>query len=129
NAITLSPADVHTIELTGDTPGLHLHFYGLTLTRLAGRVKFEPVPEDATQYTYRTFAAPALIRHPLVSPAALKRAIAAGEELAVLDAREEGAFSREHLLFAVPAPLGRLETTIDRLVPRRNTRIVVTDLA
>ncbi|MDF3833844.1 rhodanese-like domain-containing protein, partial [Cupriavidus basilensis] len=77
----------------------------------------------------RTFAAPALIRHPLVSPAELKRAFADGGELAVLDAREEGAFSRGHLLFAVPAPLGRLETAIDRLVPRRGTRIVVTDLA
>ncbi|MGO4156331.1 rhodanese-like domain-containing protein [Cupriavidus sp. YAF13] len=128
NAITLSPTDVHTIELIGDTPGLHLHFYGLTLSRLSERVKFDPAPEGGTQYSYRTFAAPALIRHPLVSPAALKRAIAEGEELAVLDAREEGAFSREHLLFAVPAPLGRLETTIDRLVPRRTTRIVVTDL-
>ena len=35
NAITLSPTDVHTIELIGDTPGLHLHFYGLTLPRLS----------------------------------------------------------------------------------------------
>ncbi|MGO4326010.1 rhodanese-like domain-containing protein [Cupriavidus sp. 2KB_15] len=74
-------------------------------------------------------AAPASIRQPLISPAALKAAIAGGGELAVLDAREEGAFAREHLLFAVPAPLGRLAVLIDRLVPRRSTRIVVTDLA
>ncbi|WP_454726536.1 MULTISPECIES: rhodanese-like domain-containing protein [Cupriavidus] len=83
---------------------------------------------DLTQ-TLADDAAAARAAHPRISPAALKDAIAAGGELAVLDAREEGAFSRAHLLFAVPAPLGRLETVIDRLVPRRNTRIVVTDLA
>ncbi|WP_454733408.1 MULTISPECIES: rhodanese-like domain-containing protein [Cupriavidus] len=83
---------------------------------------------DLTQ-TFADDPAAARADHPRVSPAALKDAIAGGGELAVLDAREEGAFSRAHLLFAVPAPLGRLETVIDRLVPRRNTRIVVTDLA
>ncbi|WP_420991679.1 rhodanese-like domain-containing protein [Cupriavidus sp. 30B13] len=83
---------------------------------------------DLTQ-TLADDAATAAGGHPLVSPAALKQAIAGTGELAVLDAREEGAFARAHLLFAVPAPLGRLETVIDRLVPRRNTRIVVTDLA
>jgi predicted metal-dependent enzyme (double-stranded beta helix superfamily) len=41
SSIVLGPADVHTIELVGDEPGAHLHFYGLALDRLHGRVVFE----------------------------------------------------------------------------------------
>ena len=50
-----------------------------------------------------------------------------GEELALLDVREEGAFSESHLLFASSLPLSRLEFGIDALVPRRGTRIVLCD--
>lgn len=51
NSIVLGPADVHTIELVGDAPGAHLHFYGLALDRLHGRVVFESTAGGA----YRTF--------------------------------------------------------------------------
>ena len=54
--------------------------------------------------------------------------LADGAEIAVLDVRELGAFTRKHLLLAVNAPLWRLELLIDALVPRRDTRIVLTDL-
>ena len=122
-ALTLTGADVHTIELLGDTPGLHLHFYGLGLERLRERVVFESTDGGL----YRTFSPPARILHPLVSPQALKIALADGEEIALLDVRETGVFVRSHLLLAASAPLWRLELLIDRLVPRRDTRIVLID--
>ena len=50
-----------------------------------------------------------------------------GEELALLDVREEGAFSESHLLFASSLPLSLLEFGIDALVPRRGTRTVLCD--
>lgn len=122
-SVTLSPTDVHTIELVGDEPGLHLHFYGLGLDRLHGRVVFEGLEGGS----YRTFPPPASIRHAAITPAALKAALADGEEIAVLDVREVGVFVRRHILWAAPAPLWRLEGLIDRLVPRRSTRIVLVD--
>jgi rhodanese-related sulfurtransferase len=50
-----------------------------------------------------------------------------GDELALLDVREEGVFARCHLLFATPLPLSRLELGLGALVPRRSTRIVLID--
>lgn len=50
-----------------------------------------------------------------------------GDELALLDVREEGVFARSHLLFATPLPLSRLELGLAGLVPRRSTRIVLID--
>ena len=50
-----------------------------------------------------------------------------GDELALLDVREEGVFARSHLLFATPLPLSRLELGLAALVPRRSTRIVLID--
>jgi rhodanese-related sulfurtransferase/predicted metal-dependent enzyme (double-stranded beta helix superfamily) len=122
--VILTPDEVHTIELVGGENGLHLHFYGLSLERLTKRVVFE----SREGGTYRHFSPPALIRHPVVHPQALKQALASGEELALLDVREEGVFSKKHLLLASNAPLWRLELVIDALVPRRTTPIVVSDL-
>ncbi len=84
---------------------------------------FSPVRVDSAH----TFDLPASIRTPLVSPQALKSALTDGEEIAVLDVRETGVFVREHLLLAASAPLWRLELLIDRLVPRRTTRVVLVD--
>jgi rhodanese-related sulfurtransferase len=64
---------------------------------------------------------------PRLSPQEVKAAIRDGRELALLDVRDEGVFARAHLLFAAPAPLSRLELVVDRLVPRRSARIVLTD--
>jgi rhodanese-related sulfurtransferase len=60
-----------------------------------------------------------------VSAADLKAMIVGGEELALLDLREEGTFGDGHLLFAVPMPLSRLELTADDLLPRRDVPIVL----
>jgi len=62
-----------------------------------------------------------------VTPQALKAALFDGHEIAVLDVRETGVFTHRHILFATSAPLWRLEVLIDRLVPRRDTRIVLVD--
>jgi len=122
-AVTLTPEDVHTIELIGGETGLHLHFYGLALDRLLERVVFE----SKAGGSHRSFAPPALIKHPLTTPQALKTALGDGEEIAVLDVRETGVFTHRHILLAASAPLWRLELLADRLVPRRSTRVVLVD--
>jgi rhodanese-related sulfurtransferase len=50
-----------------------------------------------------------------------------GQELAIIDVREELIFSRNHLLHARSMPLSRFELLVGRLVPRRATRIVLCD--
>lgn len=63
----------------------------------------------------------------MVAPATLKAWLRDGAELAILDAREEGEFSRSHLFWAVPCPLSVAEIRAARLVPRRSVRVVCTD--
>ncbi|MGD9803675.1 MAG: rhodanese-like domain-containing protein [Hyphomicrobiaceae bacterium] len=58
---------------------------------------------------------------------ALKQALKKPGEMALLDVRETGAYSEGHPLFAVPVAYSRLELDIERLVPRRETPIVVFD--
>jgi rhodanese-related sulfurtransferase len=58
---------------------------------------------------------------------ALRAALLGGEEIALLDVREEAAFGPEHILLAVHLPLSRLELRAAWLVPRRSTRIVLCD--
>ena len=62
-----------------------------------------------------------------VSPTDLRHWLGDGLELALLDAREEGTFSKSHLLQASCVPLSRLELVIADLVPRRTARIVLCD--
>jgi rhodanese-related sulfurtransferase len=50
-----------------------------------------------------------------------------GEELALVDVREELTFSQNHLLWARNVPLSRLELRFARLVPRKSARIVLCD--
>jgi rhodanese-related sulfurtransferase len=63
----------------------------------------------------------------LVSPHAVKAMLADGEELALIDVREELTYSENHLLWARSVPLSRLELRFGRLVPRLSTRIVLCD--
>jgi rhodanese-related sulfurtransferase len=63
----------------------------------------------------------------LVQARELKAMIGDGRELAILDVREKGVFSRGHLFFALSVPLSRLELRIGPLVPRRATRIILCD--
>ncbi len=59
--------------------------------------------------------------------AALLAAQRGGEEVALLDVREEAEFGPEHILLAIHLPLSRLELRAPYLVPRRTTRIVLCD--
>jgi len=62
-----------------------------------------------------------------VNPAAVKAMLGDGEELALIDVREELTFSQNHLLWARSVSLSRLELRFARLVPRLATRIVLYD--
>ena len=59
-----------------------------------------------------------------LDPRALRAMLVDGQELALIDLREELTFSRGHLLFARSVPLSRLELRFPALVPRLATRIV-----
>ena len=50
-----------------------------------------------------------------------------GEEIALIDVREELIFSQNHLLLARSVPLSRFELKFAQLIPRRTTRIVLCD--
>ena len=62
-----------------------------------------------------------------VAPLAVKAMLSDGQELALIDLREELTFSQRHLLWARSVPLSRLELRFARLVPRLGTRIVLCD--
>jgi rhodanese-related sulfurtransferase len=62
-----------------------------------------------------------------VTPAAVKAMLGDGQELALIDVREELTFSQNHLLWARNVPLSRLEVRFATLVPRKTTRIVLCD--
>ncbi len=123
NACALLPDDFHTIEVTGGKPSLHLHLYGMSLENLPQRISFS----TATGGAYSVFGGPPDIAAPLLPAAELKAMLRDGEELAILDLREEGIFAEGHLFYAASLPLSRLELRLDALVPRRNTRIVLCD--
>jgi len=123
SAVAFLPDDFHTIEVLGNEPSLHLHVYGRSLEDLPGRIAFAASDGGA----YKVFPANPNIVVPVVPPAELKAMLNDGGELALLDVREEGVFSKSHLLFAVPCPLSRLEQRIAALVPRKATRIVLCD--
>ncbi|WP_159915094.1 rhodanese-like domain-containing protein [Pantoea sp. 18069] len=50
-----------------------------------------------------------------------------GAEIALLDVREAGQFGEGHPFFAIPAAYSQLENEVPRLVPRRDTRVVLLD--
>ena len=62
-----------------------------------------------------------------VSAQELRRMILDDNELALLDAREEGTFHDSHLFYASCCALSRLERLAPRLVPRRSAPVVVCD--
>jgi len=62
---------------------------------------------------------------PAASPAAVRGALLARSEIALLDVRPEGRFAEGHPLFAASFPLGRLEAEVFDRLPRRSVPIVV----
>jgi rhodanese-related sulfurtransferase len=57
----------------------------------------------------------------------LKSYLHDGDEIALLDAREEVPFDDRHILMASCVPLGRLEAIVPTLLPRRSVRVVWCD--
>ncbi|MDI4232577.1 rhodanese-like domain-containing protein [Bradyrhizobium sp. Arg237L] len=57
----------------------------------------------------------------------LKRWLHDGAEIALLDVREHGQYGEAHIFLCVSLPYSRLESDIQRLVPRIGTRIVIYD--
>jgi len=64
---------------------------------------------------------------PNVSAEDLRARITGTGELALLDVRETGIFTTNHILCARSVPLSRLEILIDDLLPRKSVPIVVCD--
>lgn len=62
-----------------------------------------------------------------INVATARKWLADGEEIAFLDLREEGPHADGHPLLAVNAPYSRLELDVQRLVPRKTTRILLVD--
>ncbi|HEX2825142.1 MAG TPA: rhodanese-like domain-containing protein [Burkholderiales bacterium] len=63
-----------------------------------------------------------------LKPHDLRRMLDDGGEIALLDVREEGVYSRDgHLLLASNLPLSHLEMRAAALLPRKNVRVVVCD--
>ncbi len=62
-----------------------------------------------------------------ITPAALRRRLHDGGEIAIVDARGEGSFHDRHLLMASCLLLSRLELIAPALLPRRAVPIVVCD--
>ena len=57
----------------------------------------------------------------------VRQALLAGQEIALIDVREEDPFAQSHPLFAANFPAGRLELDAWSRIPRRSTAIVVYD--
>jgi len=62
-----------------------------------------------------------------IDAATVKVMISDGNELALLDVREDGQFGEGHMLFAVPMAYSHLEARLDTQLPRRSTRTVLVD--
>lgn len=124
DVIAFLPDDFHHIETPADSGNaLHLHFYGLSLEHLPGRVTV-----DLKAGTAKRFMARPKILTPLLTVQQVKAMLQAGEVFAFFDVREEGEFSTQgHPLFATPLPLSRLEPRALALLPDPHTRIVLMD--
>lgn len=57
----------------------------------------------------------------------LRSLLKGGGEIALMDAREEGAFSKEHIFLGSVIPLSHLEFRAPALIPRQSVPVVVTD--
>ena len=123
SACAMLPDDFHTIEVTSKEESLHLHLYGKTLEDLPDRITF--ASEKGGKYA--RFMAKPEIWCPRILARELRALLNAGEEVAILDVREEGVHSRGHPLLASSLPLSHLELRIGRLVPRLSTRTVLVD--
>lgn len=122
NAISMLPDDFHSIEVRGTQPSLHLHMYGMSHAFLPGRIGFA-TPEGGRIHRY-----PLSYSVGMIGPTEVRAMLDGGGELALLDVREEGVYSRDgHLLRVSNVPSSVLELRVPVLVPNKSTPIVVCD--
>jgi len=83
NGLVVYPGEFHTIEVNGDDPALHLHFYEIAVDRWTGSYPAFASP-DAT--TYKLDAAPPakIVGVPRVSVEEIAEARAAGEKIVLI---------------------------------------------
>ena len=62
---------------------------------------------------------------PLMDAAAVRSALLARDEIALLDLREEDPYAQAHPLWAANLPLSRIELDAWRRIPRRDTTLVI----
>ncbi|MBW1993800.1 MAG: thiosulfate sulfurtransferase [Deltaproteobacteria bacterium] len=62
-----------------------------------------------------------------VSPKELVKMIKDEKELAIVDVREQGDYSKAHILLSSSIPLSRMELHVADLIPRVTTRIILVD--
>lgn len=62
-----------------------------------------------------------------LSPHTLRQWLGDGDEIALVDVREQDTYAKGHLLLAASLPLSRLELIAADLLPRRSVRLVVSD--
>ena len=62
-----------------------------------------------------------------VTPMVLKTWLHDGNEIALLDVREHGQYGEAHLFYVVSTPYSKLEAEVDRMVKRKNVRMVLVD--
>jgi rhodanese-related sulfurtransferase len=68
-----------------------------------------------------------LERTQIATPADIRTALLAGDEIAIIDVREEHEFAQGHPLFAAQIPLRRIDEEARWRIPRAQTPIVVYD--
>jgi rhodanese-related sulfurtransferase len=104
--------------MPGLVPGIHVFLWPELKQVVDGRDK--PGHDDGETMPTKIDCRP-------VTASALKSMLQDGDELALIDVREELIYSQNHLLWARNVPLSRLELRFARLVPRKDTRIVLCD--
>ncbi len=62
-----------------------------------------------------------------ISPQEVVNALSSGAPIALVDVREEAAYSIRHILFAATLPLARLEVMLPDRVPQRGCRLIICD--
>lgn len=123
--VAMLAADLHAIRTNPDELNMQLHLYGRSFDGQKGRIYIDPATGED-----RPFAGHPHVRIPYgrVTPAMLRRLLADGKEIALLDLRDVAVFSEQgHPLLAANLPLDRLEMDIQRRVPNRNARIALLD--
>ncbi len=65
--------------------------------------------------------------YPLRHPAELLKSLRSGQEVAIVDLREEADYATGHPLYAVSLPLSKLEIEVLDRIPRRTTAITLYD--